>query len=53
METTIVAPRDGVVEAVHATPGAPFERDAVLVSFVPGGSPPPGPLPQGEGETAP
>lgn len=33
METTLVAPRDGVVEAVHHRIGQPFDRDAVLVSF--------------------
>jgi biotin carboxyl carrier protein len=33
METTIVAPRDGVVEAVHFAKGQTFDRDALLVSL--------------------
>jgi acetyl/propionyl-CoA carboxylase alpha subunit len=31
LETTLAAPRDAVVEAVHVAPGQAFERDAVLV----------------------
>jgi biotin carboxyl carrier protein len=33
METTIAAPRDGVVEAVHFAPGQTFDRDALLLSL--------------------
>ena len=33
METTIAAPRDGVVEAVHFEKGQTFDRDAVLLSL--------------------
>ena len=33
METTISAPADGVVEAVHFAVGQTFERDAVLVTM--------------------
>jgi len=33
METTIAAPRDGVVEAVHFAPGQTFDRDAVLLEM--------------------
>lgn len=36
METTIVAPRDGVVEAVHFGQGQTFDRDALLVSLAAG-----------------
>jgi acetyl/propionyl-CoA carboxylase alpha subunit len=34
METTIVAPRDGVVEAVTYDKGQTFDRDALLLSLV-------------------
>lgn len=34
METTIVAPRDGVIEAVHFAAGQTFDRDALLFSLV-------------------
>ncbi|MBI2383691.1 MAG: biotin/lipoyl-binding protein [Gammaproteobacteria bacterium] len=34
METTITAPRDGVVESVHVVQGQTFERDTTLVSLV-------------------
>lgn len=33
METTIAAPRDAVVEAVHVGVGQTFDRDAVLITF--------------------
>lgn len=33
LETTIKAPRDGLVEAVHVALGETFERDALLVSL--------------------
>ncbi|WP_415209133.1 acetyl-CoA carboxylase biotin carboxyl carrier protein subunit [Rudaea sp.] len=35
METTLIAPRDGVVQAVHFAQGRSFERDAVLLSLEP------------------
>ncbi len=35
LETTIGAPRDGVVQAVHVEIGRSFERDAILVSLAP------------------
>ncbi len=35
METTIVAPRDGVVQAVHFAPGQTFDRDALLLTLEP------------------
>ena len=35
METTIVAPRDGVVQAVQFEKGQTFERDALLLSLEP------------------
>jgi acetyl/propionyl-CoA carboxylase alpha subunit len=35
METTIAAPRDGVVEAVHFAVGQTFDRDAVLLELKP------------------
>lgn len=40
LETTIAAPRDGVVQAVHVELGRSFERDAILVTLAPaeGGS---------------
>jgi biotin carboxyl carrier protein len=34
LETTIRAWRDGIVEAVHVTEGATFERGTLLVSLV-------------------
>jgi 3-methylcrotonyl-CoA carboxylase alpha subunit len=34
LETTICAWRDGIVEAVHVTEGATFERGTLLVSLV-------------------
>jgi biotin carboxyl carrier protein len=33
METTIAAPRDGVVEAVQFSAGQTFDRDALLISL--------------------
>ena len=33
METTIAAPRDGVIEAVHFAVGQTFDRDALLLEF--------------------
>jgi 3-methylcrotonyl-CoA carboxylase alpha subunit len=33
METTIAAPRDGVVEAVHFAMGQTFDRDALLLEM--------------------
>jgi acetyl/propionyl-CoA carboxylase alpha subunit len=33
METTIAAPRDAVVEAVHVSERQTFDRDAVLITF--------------------
>ena len=48
METTITAPRDGVIEAVHFEKGQTFDRDALLLTLK--STPPPNPLPQGEGE---
>ena len=35
METTIVAPRDGLIGEVHVAPGQTFDKDAVLVSLQP------------------
>jgi biotin carboxyl carrier protein len=40
METVIVAPRDGVVAAVHYESGQTFDRDALLLSLEPGGKHP-------------
>jgi acetyl/propionyl-CoA carboxylase alpha subunit len=34
METTITAPRDGVIEAVHFAEKQTFDRDALLLSLV-------------------
>jgi acetyl/propionyl-CoA carboxylase alpha subunit len=31
LETTLTAPRDGVIESVHVAVGRTFERDAILV----------------------
>lgn len=36
METTITAPRDGVIEAIHFAVGQTFDRDAVLISLAAG-----------------
>jgi acetyl/propionyl-CoA carboxylase alpha subunit len=36
METTLAAPRDGVVEAVHFGKGQTFDRDALLLSLAAG-----------------
>jgi len=33
METTIAAPRDGIVQAVQFTAGQTFDRDALLISL--------------------
>jgi biotin carboxyl carrier protein len=35
METTIVAPRDGVIAAVTYEKGQTFDRDALLLSLEP------------------
>ena len=35
METTIVAPRDGVIADVQVSPGQTFDKDAVLLSLQP------------------
>jgi biotin carboxyl carrier protein len=35
METTLVAPRDGVVATVRFEKGQTFERDAVLLTLEP------------------
>ncbi len=35
METTIVAPRDGVIAEVAVAPGQTFDKDAVLVTLEP------------------
>jgi acetyl/propionyl-CoA carboxylase alpha subunit len=35
METTIAAPRDGVVQTVHVTAGQTFDRDALLITLEP------------------
>lgn len=35
METTIVAPRDGVVETLHIAVGQTFDKDALLVTLQP------------------
>jgi biotin carboxyl carrier protein len=35
METTLSAPRDGVVAAVHLATGQTFDRDAVLLTLEP------------------
>jgi len=35
METTIIAPRDGVVEAVQVDQGQTFDRDALLLTLAP------------------
>jgi biotin carboxyl carrier protein len=37
METTIVAPRDGVVQEVRFAPGQTFDRDALLLVLEPAG----------------
>jgi biotin carboxyl carrier protein len=47
METSIHAPRDGVVAAVHFDKGQSFDRDALLLTLEPGSS---DPLPRGTGE---
>lgn len=36
METTVVAPRDGVVEEVHVAAGETFDKDALLVTLAAG-----------------
>jgi len=33
LETTIAAPREGIVQAVHVALGQTFERDAPLVTL--------------------
>jgi len=33
METTITAPRDGIVETIHFQPGQTFDKDAILLSL--------------------
>ncbi|MGH8529300.1 MAG: acetyl-CoA carboxylase biotin carboxyl carrier protein subunit [Nevskiales bacterium] len=38
METTILAPRDGVVQAVHFDKGQTFDRDALLLTLEPVGA---------------
>ncbi len=38
METTIISPRDGVIEVVHFEKGQTFDRDALLLSLVAGGA---------------
>ncbi len=35
METTIVSPRDGVVQSIQFTPGQTFDKDAVLITLEP------------------
>jgi len=35
METTLVAPRDGVIAAITYAKGQSFDRDAVLLSLEP------------------
>ena len=35
METSIVAPRDGVIEAIHFSAGQTFDKDAVLITLEP------------------
>lgn len=35
METTIVAPRDGVIKTLHVAVGQTFDKDAVLVTLEP------------------
>ncbi|MFA5938089.1 MAG: biotin/lipoyl-containing protein [Sinimarinibacterium sp.] len=35
METTVTAPRDGVIQAVQYDKGQTFDRDALLLSFEP------------------
>lgn len=39
METTVTAPRDGVIEAVTYDKGQTFDRDALLLSLEPVGAP--------------
>ena len=51
METTIVAPRDGVVQAVHFAPGQTFDRDALLLTLEP--TPPSQPSPASGGRSNP
>src|SRR5688572_1213577 len=52
METTIVSPRDGVVQAVHFTPGQTFDRDALLLTLEPA-TPPSQPSPASGGRSQP
>ena len=33
METTLVAPRDGVIEEIHVAVGETFDKDAVLITL--------------------
>ena len=33
METTVVAPRDAVIETLHFAPGQSFDKDAVLITL--------------------
>ncbi|MBL8382478.1 MAG: acetyl-CoA carboxylase biotin carboxyl carrier protein subunit [Burkholderiales bacterium] len=40
LETTVSAPRDGVLKAIHVGTGQTFDRDALLVEFEPAGGAP-------------
>ena len=35
LETSLKAPRDGVVDEIRSLPGSSFDRDAVLVTLQP------------------
>lgn len=37
LETTVSAPRDGVLKAIHVARGQTFDRDALLIEFEPAG----------------
>lgn len=48
METTLAAPRDGVIAEISFAPGQTFDRDAVLLSLEPAGEAhSPNPVPAG------